>query len=196
MENRATSKRQSDDTVDPIAVELILSLMSLSVSILSAVHQFGLLSKKDKNIQKEFRKLREQTLRLHNRLDDLLLLFEIYGSYEGNDVGSLDSKKLTISDTLLILKEKDYLRWQDIQKSLHMLTQECYSLISKIRELSQNYPNSLINETLNTEIFVPFDKLLMNFNSYGLGDFLTQFRKALFQLDSTLVELTHLRDTR
>ena len=194
MENRASSKRQKDDIIDPIGIGLILDILSISISILNTVHQFGLLSRKDKMIQEEFKKLREQTLRLHNRLDDLLLIFEIYGSYEGNDVGSLDSKKLTISDTLIKLKEKDYLRWLDIQYSLHMLGQECYSLISNIRELSQNYPK--INEVLNPEIFVPFDKLFMNFSSYGFGDFVTQFRKALDQLQSTLAELTHLRDNR
>ena len=195
MKNEASSKIQFNDTVDPIGIELILEILSLSVSIVGVVHQIGWLSKRDKKIQQKFIKLREQTLRLHNNLDNLILKFKEYNEMYYNRNTSF-SRKLTISDTLFILKEKDYLEWLDLQKSIHGLSKECYSLIFKIRELSLNYPNSLINETLNKEIFMPFDELLIKFSSYEFIEFATQLRNALTKLESILDDLTRIHDIR
>lgn len=193
MKNEASSKIQFNDRVDPIGIELVLSILSLSVSIVGVVHQLGWLSKRDKKIQKKFIKLREQTLRLHNNLDNLILKFKEYNEkyYNGD---TLFSRKLTISDTLFILKEKDYLDWLDLQKSIQGLSKEVYSLIFNIRELSLNYPNHLINETMNKEIFTPFDELLIKFNSYEFIEFATQLRNALTKLELILYDLTRIHN--
>lgn len=180
---------QKNSSIDPIAVELLLSILSTAISILAAIHQFGLFSKRDKKILKEFKNLRKQLLRLHNCLDDFILTINRHNNY--NHEGSLVNKKLTLSGTLFELKQQDYHRWLDIQELLYKLNKETYEIISNIRNLCLDISEQKMGDTLANEILHPFDDLLINFQSYEFGEFISRFRDAIRHLDDILAHLIY-----
>lgn len=185
------SPNQKNPCIDPIGIELVLNILSTSISILSAIYQFGVFSRKDKTILKEFKNLRKQLLRLHNCLDDLILTVNRHSHYDRES--SLINKKLTLSDTLFELKQQDYFRWIDIHESLCNLNQETFEIISNIRRLCLDISEREVRDSLTNEILTPFDDLLINFHSYEFGEFISKFRNALSHLDGILVKLIYHR---
>jgi hypothetical protein len=179
--------------IDPIGVELVLGILSASVTLVSAVHQFGLFSKRDERVLQKFKSLREELLRLHNCLDDLILTIHRHSLYQSDETSerSLTDKRLTLSNTLFRLKQRDYYRWLDIKEAVFKVSQRSYLLISEIRSLSSETSDEQLAETLNNEILIPFDKLLLNFGSYEFGDFVSQLRQVLSDLDNTLNDVIY-----
>lgn len=185
---------KNNSSIDPIGIELVLGILSTSISILSVTYQLGLFSRKNKKILKEFKNLRKQLLRLHNCLDDLILTVNRLHHY--NPEGSLLNKKLTLSDTHFALKQQDYYRWLDINESLYNLNQETFEVITNIRNLCLDISEREVMDTLSNEILAPFDELLINFQSYEFGQFISKFRDALSHLDGIIVDLIYYREER
>jgi len=174
--------------IDPVGVELVLSILSLSVGIISAVHHFGIFTNKNKDVAKEFKKLREKVIRLHNCLDDFVLTLQRHSHYEISENEILSNKRLTISETMFKLKDKDYYRWIDIQDSVTTLTQEVYSIVTNIRTICFDYEREL-SEEAHLEIFSQFDNLLINYSNYELGKFVSELRKTISNLEAEIHRL-------
>jgi len=176
--------------IDPIGAEFILSVLGVVIGTISAIHQFGFFPRKDKRIRDEFRSLREQVLRLHNSLDEIILTFERYSHYKDQNIKiNIFSRNITISSTTMKLKEKDYIKWLDIRESLFKVSKNVYSIVSKIRALSLEFDINEDIEFLNEVIVSNFDELLSNFGNYNLGDFLGKLRKHLSELDNYLLKI-------
>lgn len=188
MENKNVYLSQTQESVDPIGIELLISILATSISIVSAIHQFGLYPKRDDKILKEFKRLRKQLLRIHNSLDDLILAVDRH-DLSNEKIKSIEKKSLTLSDTLMELSPKDYYRWEDVRESIYELSQITFSVISNIRSLCSDLSDEGTLETLGNEVLSPFDDLLIHFSSYEFGKFVSEFRDALSKLDENLVKL-------
>ena len=177
--------------IDPLGIELIVSVLSLAIGTISAIYQFGLFSKKDKRIRDEFKLLRQQVLRLQNSLDDIILTFDRYSNYDDRNINyNIFHGKITISSTIMKLKEKDYIKWLDIKESLHTISQNVYTIIAKLRTLNLKFEIIEEEEFFNKVIVGNFDELLINFSKYNIGEFLSKLRKNLSQLENYLLEIS------
>ena len=180
--------RDSIQYIDPIGVELLLSILSLSVGVISAVHHFGGFTNKDREVAREFKKLREKVIRLHNCLDDFVLTLQRHSHYEISEQEMLSNKKLTISETMFKLKDKDYYRWIDIQDSVARLTQEVYSIVSNIRTICFDYLHDSQDDR-HHEILSQFDNLLINYSKYEIGEFVRELRSTISNLEKSIYKL-------
>jgi hypothetical protein len=189
MEDKNLCSKTSD-SIDPIGAEIIISILGLSVSIISAVYQFGLFSRQNKNLKIEFKKLKRMTLKLHNCLDDFLLIINRHGHYEDSNESSIVSENILLSATLMNLKEKDYYRWLDLKDSINKINKQAYLTIGKIREISEEIDEGSCAETMKKEIFLSFDKLLLNFGQLKLGTFVGELREAINHLDNLIADIS------
>jgi len=180
--------RQVIKYIDPIGIEIVLSILSLSVGVISVIYHFGVFSERNKSVSQEFKKLRQNVIRLHNCLDDFILTLQRHSHYEISEEELLAKKKLTISATMFKLKDKDYCRWIDIQDSISRLTQETYSIIDNIRTTCFDYEDN-ISEGNHHEIIEQFDNLLINYSTYELGDFVSNLREAISNLEKVILDL-------
>jgi hypothetical protein len=122
---------KKDSLTDPIGLELILSLVHLGIASVAALHEFGLLPRIAPQSAREFRQLREAVLEAQNQLDDLILTFErhISSAETSNSWGNA----MTLSSTLLYLRDRDYRRFTRVRDTLNGLSQEVAQVIRQLR---------------------------------------------------------------
>lgn len=179
--------RRENDCIDPIGLELILKVLSTGASILGVVFQFRSQIKKSGGPRNELQALRRQLLRLHNSLDDIILIIQRHDhQQERNRVAS---SRVTPSGTVMSLAARDYLRWIDIDNEVHKLSQETFSIISEIRKSFFAQETFEISDKLDSKLFASFDELFINWGNYTVGEFVGKFRNALSDLDSALIEI-------
>ena len=180
-------KRVNDNDIDPIAIELILSILSTTASILGTIFQFGALFKKTDGLRNDAHALRRQLMRLHNSLDDLILTIQRHDHQRKED--RISSKALTSSGTVMFLERRDYWRWIDLQYEIQKLSQETFVIISSIRERFAEAQGG-VSDSEAVELFRSFDELFLNWSNYTVGEFVGKFRQALTDLDSQLVKMS------
>jgi hypothetical protein len=150
MENRKI--KQIDKLIDPIGIETIISILGLSIGIVSAMHQFGVFGSNRKKLAKSFKLLYKQTLSVHNCLDEVILVIQRHSRYS-IDNASIIGRRLTLSDSLFDLKERDYQKWIDIKETIFQISKDTYEIISKIRKVYTDYEGDESYEIMNKSVF-------------------------------------------
>ncbi len=181
--------RQAGALSDPIGLEPFLTILSSAISVLSFAYQFGLLSTRHRRIRGNFSRMRTEVLRLHNCLDDLVLALQRHSQFANLHLGQdprASDRKATLAETLLELREADYLRWRDLQDKIQTLAQAIYRLLSDTRRLVQELGDERLVETLGKEVFSLVDELLIGLGNVSFGDFVAGLRNVLAKLEETL----------
>jgi len=173
--------------IDPVGIELLLAIFSTAVTVASAIHQFGLFPRKREKILTGFENLNQEIMKLQNTLDDFILTAQRYSSDSSDKV--LEKNPITISGTLMYLKERDYLRWIDIHDSIKRIDSQIYLIISKIRSLSLEYFQQYSEEPFDNELLKPFDELILNMSRMTFGEFIKELRELLNMLSKKMYRL-------
>lgn len=171
------------ETKDPIGVELVLAILSLGISCVSAAHQFGWIGKNDK---KQFRKMKELVLSVMDELDNLVLIFHRHQSYSQSTTKQKpESQRISIRETMMDLQERDYHRFNSIRHAVNSLTTKLGNVLSALRqaEIEIGRPAELLKDQ---ELFHVFDDLLLNFSNLTIPEFVGRLRTALDALNGKL----------
>jgi hypothetical protein len=182
---------RSDDCVtkDPIAIEPVLAVLSIVVHILSFSREFAVLSTKNRRIRQNFRRLREEVLRLNNAIDDVILTVGRHAHYANLDIGEgppVTNRRPTVSDTLIELREGDYARWRDTRDRIHELGESVYRVMSDTRKAVQEVDNEPLVQSLDADVFSKVDEVIIGFGSSTFGDVVAKLRQVLSELDKML----------
>jgi hypothetical protein len=172
---------------DPVGIEVLVAIFSTSITLVATLHQFGVFSKKHKKLSIEFENLHNEILRLQNSLDDFILTLH-RNSHNLQD-HELENSSMTISQTLLYLEHRDYIRWLDIEDKIKNIDANVYKIISKIRDLSFRYFKQELVEPFNQNLTDSFDTLILNMGQLSFGEFISELRKNLTMIDKTIYSL-------
>lgn len=190
MADKNSPIKHPDQSIDPISVDLVVNILSISLNIVSIVQNLGWLPGKEHKVKEKYRKLREKTLRLYNLINDFVLVLGQHQKYETTrEEDSVITKRLTIEQTLIDLKERDYLNWREIKKSLNALSQECYNLLEEVHELNLIYTSREEKSVFSRDIYGSIDDLLIGFGKMELGIFIHEMRNAVDRLAEFLYNM-------
>jgi hypothetical protein len=178
------------DYIDPVGVELAISIFSTLISVVSLLVEMGIPLKKQKDIKEKIEAIQQEILRLHNALDDLILTLERM-RLRTDDI-DISNNSCTISDTLLELRERDYLRWADIRDAIKRIDTNIYILLKEVRALSIKYASEHTREPFDQELIASFDNVLLGMSKFTFGEFISELRALLNLLSNRLGELARL----
>ena len=167
--------------IDPVGVELALGIYSALLSTVAFLHMFEPQLREIRE-RKRLRRVRDAVLAIQNSIDDLLLTFARAQSYDVSLDGSL-----SINETMLDLKERDFHRWRSIRDAIERNRRELYDSIDLIRreeieeEKSGRFASELVQET---------DHVLLSMGEMSLSQFVLTLRELAASLDDNLAKLT------
>jgi hypothetical protein len=187
-----------DEIYDPFAIELIISALSLASTIIGTYISYQSLSeqKKDRyNIEKElhgsyldpFKSLLDQTSRLHDNIDKIIIL--IY-NYKGNrEVGEGD-RKPRLKNGALYLDGTEYDKYSHIESSITKLLNDARELSAQVRKISISIPLSE-HPYIDSGFVKNFDDLLDNLSDLTFAEISKKLRDILVNLEEDLKIIIH-----
>ena len=185
---------ENKNTIDPIGLELVIAILSLSVTTLAALNQFGVLPSKAPKSTHEFKRLRNAILQAQNQLDNLVLTFQTYVSYSDNN-GLQDNSVMTITSTLMYLHKNDYRRWNFIRTAISDVAHEVASVVRELHILESELDESV--DALDDQYLLSvFDDLFLKLSSVTLSEFVKRLRDALDVLSKSLAHVAETHQER
>ena len=181
-----TLRPVADETrIDPIGIELVLTIFGTVVSIVSTAHQFGLIKGRDKRVQDNFKRLREEVFRLGHCVDELALTMQRHIGTLALDSPdrSLPDNPATLSGTVMLLQHREYRRWRDLQEKVHKISRDVYDLCADIREAMTVIGESEEAAAVGADILEPFDEVMLSFGTRPFGEVLQKLREAVRSLE-------------
>ncbi len=184
-----TSER--GETLDPLGLELALAIASTTLTTISLLIQFGVFLRRRREGLDPVRRLRKQVLNLHNAVDDLVLALTRYS----HETAALDlsNAKLSIADTMLELKQRDYRRWLDIHDRIKRIDQEIYAIVGEVRDIADPEPDF---EALDPELIRSFDRLMLGTGGSSFDRFILDLREIIELLGGAVDGLATAEERR
>jgi hypothetical protein len=186
MEN---SKKDCQRIVDPIGIELALTIFSTSITVLSFIYQYTTTKKNSHRqyFKDRFPIIRREILRLQSTTDNLILILERI-THQSKNL-DFDKKSISISETLIDLREEDYIRWLDVHDALKQIDQRIYALLAEVRQLTFDYMADSPHEPFESDLISSFDRLLLEMSKMSFADFIVNLRKLVKDLGNRVSEL-------
>lgn len=177
--------------IDPIGLSMLLSVFNTAVKTLGGIVEYGPASADNREAQRRFRLIRGEILNLHNSLDDFVLLVERFVNESDN--AEFGERRPTFSDTMMILRERNYQRWRAIQEAIQSIDQRIYDLLKEIRSLGVEYMLDTQGEGLvDTELIQQFDSVVLEMGQMTFVTLIRKLRDVLTSLERSLARLAHM----
>ncbi len=184
MENKIDNCKEP--TIDPIGIEIPLAILGIAITTIGVVHQFCPVFKKP-SVLKVFKGLDQEILKLQNGLDDFILNIERLSNQDSEFKPS--ECNLTISETLLDLRRRDYLRWLEIYDKIKFIDNKISGLASSLRQrmFQENIQTPYL--TFDEDVISEIDDLLLNMSNMTFDIFIKKLRDLLQGLSKRLAEV-------
>lgn len=179
------SEKYENRLVDPNGVELGLAIFSTAITTISFIYQFGPKIQRYQ-LENKIREIRREILRLQNSIDDFVLTLERM-SNNMPDM-SLHGRKVSMSDTMFKLRDRDYQRWILIQDAVKRIDQKLYKTISEIREMELGEEEE---KPISPKLMKTTDELILGMGRLSFDDFVVSLRNLLNEIDKELSDMMY-----
>ena len=182
------SKHGSDRRIDPVGIELILSIYSAALSTIVFLYEFGPQvfrpheEEKSQPLKDVLPRLAEAIELLQNSIDDLVVML---AAAANRDPDIVLSGSPTIRDTLLSLRERDYLRWKELTGQVKTINDRIYEVVQGVR--SRVEPESGPSEEAQA-LAARADELVLGLIDTTFEQFIVDLRGLVRDLSKVLGE--------
>ena len=167
-------EKQIVKEVDPIGLDLIMSILSTIISSVSFVFQVKSMDGKPRiHYKSELEQVKKQLNNLEAEIDKYSILFSNV-KLEGSK--RLEDRSLTIRDTKMLLKLNDYKNWRNLDSRIKNIQAELSVIISKCRKEMMFAGSRDIKDSKLNQITDDFDSLMENLSSSTHNEFIKESR--------------------
>lgn len=155
---------------DPSVLEIVFYMIPALMSIIAIVqiHEINKENNRIRENENQINKVKNEVLKLENLSDAIMDLLAIVASKKNFNLDG----KVTIKDTLLLLEQNEFFRYQQLERALKSVENELYILKHDLRS-SATKNNLNININVNDPLVTSFDSLLSDMDEVSIVDFMT-----------------------
>ena len=169
--------RRREEIYDPIGAELLISMLGLTLSSVSAyLGAIPLLKKKAKKsaMLRILRGIRDQADLLGNAIDEFKLLLEKAEEY--NPDMNIMGKLCTVKNTLLALRSRDYRRWYEINDKLSRIRVATNGIQSKIAQMNLEMEHEFGLVAYDKDLVTSIDIVIRDISRQPISKLITKLR--------------------
>lgn len=180
--NRIDEKNLKDPPVIEMALIMLPALLNM-IQIIQ-IHENNRYLEKNLENKNQFDKVQNEISNLQN-ISDQIMNFLVSASSQKNF--NLNAK-VSIKDTLILLKRDDYFRWMQLERTLKKVDVEIYNLKYDLRTYAiRNNLNLDIN--VNDDLIKNLDSLILNKDDMNFADFITGLTDSISEISKRLADL-------
>lgn len=167
---------------DPTVLEVALAILPILINTIPIIQIYQ--NNKNLEIENQLGKINEEISNLQNISDQIMEILAIASSRKHFNLDA----KVSIKDTLLLLKQDDLFRWMQLERALKKIDIEIYNLKYDLRsDAIKNNRNFDID--VNDHLVTSLDLILSNMDEMSFVEFISSLTDSISEISKRLVDL-------
>ena len=167
---------------DPIGLEVALLILQILVNTIPVIQTYQ--NNRNLELENQLSKIQGQISKLQDISKQIVGIMAVSSSQNHFNRDA----KISIRDTLFLLKQSDFFRWMQLEGALKEVDIEIYKLKSDLRSYAMQN-NGNLDIDVNDHLVTTLDNLLSNMNEMNFFEFVSGLNDSISEISKRLVDL-------